>query len=103
MRSSPNLRVLHLAKYAPPVRGGMETTMTELLTAFAERNDVTVDCYCYADRSSEERRSARVRLRRRRVTAVAASAPLSLALLISYWRARRDVDVVLSRRTTRRP
>lgn len=94
MRPSPHLRVLHLAKYAPPVRGGMETTTTELLAALADRDDVTVDCYCYADRSSEEQRSARVWLRRRRVTAVAASAPLSLALLVSYWRARREVDVV---------
>lgn len=94
MRSSPHLRVLHLAKYAPPVCGGMETTTAELLAAFADRDDVMVDCYCYADRSSEEQRSARVWLRRRRVTAVVASAPLSLALLVSYWRARRDVDVV---------
>lgn len=94
MRSSPHLRVLHLAKYAPPVRGGMETTTTELLAALADRDDVTVDCYCYADRSSDEQRSAQVWLRRRRVTAVAASAPLSLALLVSYWRARREVDVV---------
>jgi hypothetical protein len=41
MQTSPHLRVLHLAKYAPPVRGGMETTTTELLTAFADRDDVS--------------------------------------------------------------
>lgn len=66
----------------------------ELLAALADRDDVTVDCYCYADRSYDEQRAAQVWLRRRRVTAVAASAPLSLALLVSYWRARREVDVV---------
>lgn len=94
MRPSPLLRVLHLAKYAPPVRGGMETTTTELLAVLAQRDDVSLDCYCYADSSADEQRSARVWLRRRRVNVVVASAPVSIALLVSYWRARREVDVV---------
>lgn len=94
MRPSPHLRVLHLAKYAPPVRGGMETTTSELLAALAERDDLSLDCYCYADRTSDEHHSGWVWLRRRRVNVVVASAPVSIALLVSYWRARREVDVV---------
>src|SRR5260370_12874960 len=89
------LRVLHLAKLAPTERGGIETVVGELLDAVArQRQPVTVDCYCYAQRSHDEQRSPTVTLRRRRTTVVVASAPISLALLRSYRRARRDVDLV---------
>lgn len=49
------LHVLHLAKYAPPVHGGIETVVAELLAGCARRADqVTVDCYCYAKNSGDE-------------------------------------------------
>lgn len=89
------LRVLHLAKLAPTEHGGIETVVGELLAAIPrQRGSVTLDCYCYASYSSDERIGTAVTLRRRRTTAVVASAPISLALLRSYRRARRDADLV---------
>ncbi|HVQ90132.1 MAG TPA: glycosyltransferase [Mycobacteriales bacterium] len=89
------LRVLHLAKLAPTEHGGIETVVGELLDAIPrQRQPVTLDCYCYAARSSDEQLGPAVTLRRRRTTAVVASAPISLALLRSYRRARRDADLV---------
>lgn len=89
------LRVLHLAKYAPSERGGIETIVGELLAAFARHDQpITVDCYCYAPRSSDERLAPTVTLRRRRTTQVVASAPISLALLRAWWRARRSAEIV---------
>jgi glycosyltransferase involved in cell wall biosynthesis len=89
------LRVLHLAKLAPTEHGGIETVVGELLDAIPrQRLPVTLDCYCYAPQSSDEQLGPAVTLRRRRTTAVVASAPISLALLRSYRRARRNADLV---------
>lgn len=94
MHESSPLRVLHLAKYASPARGGMETVVRELLAALDRHGGVTVDCYCYAPQSSDERLSGAVTLRRRRTTAVVASAPISLALARAYWHARRTAEII---------
>ncbi len=64
MPSGGTLRVAHLAKWAPPVHGGIETVVRELLAGLARLADqVEVDCYCYADRAGARRIAANVVLK----------------------------------------
>lgn len=88
------LRVVHLAKWAPPVRGGMETIVRELAAAMAHRSDVDVEYCCYSDRDQTRATAPNVTLRRFRAETVVASAPVSLSLLVHWFRVRRTVDVV---------
>ncbi len=49
------LRVLHFAKWAPPIRGGMETVVRDLLNTHARREEsLRIDCFCYSDTTANE-------------------------------------------------
>lgn len=92
---TPTLRVLHLAKHAPPVRGGIETVVGELVGELArDSRGIDATVLCFADRSATEEISSRVVLRRCRTIAKVASAPLSLAMGRAYFAYRKDADVV---------
>ncbi len=89
------LRVLHLAKHAPPVRGGIETVVGELLVELArDPRGIDATFLCFADRSATEEIGTGVVLRRCRTIAKVASAPLSLAMGRAYLASRKDADVV---------
>jgi len=94
MRVDPVLRVVHLAKYAPSRRGGIETVTRELLASMGKIPRVELDCYCYDSATSEEQISPSTRVRRRRTTFTVGTTPVSLAMLRDYWSARRKVDIV---------
>lgn len=92
---SPPLRVLHLAKHAPPARGGIETVVAELIGELGRDPRGTASTFlCFADRSAEENLGARVVLRRCRIAAKIASAPLSIAMWRAYLACRKTADVV---------
>jgi glycosyltransferase involved in cell wall biosynthesis len=92
---SRNLRVVHLAKHARPVRGGIETVVNELLGALGRdpRGTETV-VLCFAPTSGTETLRRGVVLRRCRTLTTVASAPLSIAMASAYLSARRRADIV---------
>ncbi len=94
MRVTSLLRVVHLAKYAPTRRGGIETVTRELLASLGRHPGLEVDCYCYDSTTGEDQVSATARVLRRRTTFVLGTTPVSLGLLRDYRRVRRYADVV---------
>lgn len=88
------LRVIHLCKWAPPVRGGIETIVRELASAMADRSDIDLECWCYADRTGTRATAPNVVVRRFRTNLVIASAPISVSMLLRWLGARRRLDVV---------
>jgi len=89
------LRVLHLAKHAPPVRGGIETVVAELLGELARDPRGSDSTFlCFADRSGASSISPAVLLRRCRTVATIASSPLSVAMARAYLTSRNTADVV---------
>lgn len=92
---SSTLRVLHLAKHAPPVRGGIETVVGELISELRrDRRGTDTTFLCYADRSAEDDLDAGVVLRRCRIVAKIASAPLSIAMCRAYLGGRKAADII---------
>jgi rhamnosyl/mannosyltransferase len=86
------LRILHVGKYYPPVKGGIETVVETLCrgdSRWAESHALVMS----RDRSTtlEVRDGVRVR----RVGSVATVGAVSLAPALPFWLARADADVMV--------
>ena len=87
------LRVLHLGKYYPPVKGGIETvveTLCEGEAAWGARSSALVlntDCSTTFERHNG--------VEVRRVASVAKFGAVSLAPALPLWLARAEADVLV--------
>ena len=87
------MRVLHAAKYYPPVRGGMETIVRDLAEGTAKDWDVTVMAAHDRRGTAEERRGG---VRVVRVSSLGASHSVPICPLFPFhlWRSRSDCVVL---------
>jgi rhamnosyl/mannosyltransferase len=89
---SSSLRILHLGKYYPPVRGGIETVVETLCggaTTWAESQVLVLN----KDRSTVAEKRGGVAVRR--VGSVATIGAVSLAPTLPFWLARAEADVMV--------
>ena len=87
------MRVLHAAKYYPPVRGGMETIVRDLAEGTAEDWDVTVMA-AHDRRGTVEERRGGVRVVRVSSLGAIHSVPICPLFPFHLWRSRSDCVVL---------
>jgi glycosyltransferase involved in cell wall biosynthesis len=87
------LRILHAAKFYPPVRGGMETVVGDLCNGTAEEWDVRVVAANDRPRTVEER-CGDVEVVRAAAFGSANSVPLCPSLAMHLWRKPADCVVL---------
>jgi rhamnosyl/mannosyltransferase len=93
------VRVLHLGKYFPPSRGGIETVTRDLVEGFTRRGIVCDALVASSSRRGESQRIAygdyECRIVRAGVPLVVASTPLSPAYILSFLGMKDQYDVVV--------
>ena len=87
------MRVLHAAKYYPPVRGGMETIVRDLAEGTAGDWDVTVMA-AHDRRGTVEERRGGVRVVRVSSLGAIHSVPICPLFPFHLWRSRSDCVVL---------
>lgn len=86
------MRILHIGKYYPPHRGGIETALAALATELVRAPEVNLEVWVSSsDRSSWLGEIAGVRLRRFSTWATLAGSPISPAMLPAFRQARPDL------------
>ena len=87
------MKVVHAAKFYPPVPGGMEAFVQTLAAGTADEWESVVVA-AHTSKTSQEERMAGVRVVRAGAFGVAASVPLCPSLPLALWRERADCVVL---------